>query len=156
MKRHIVTLLIFIITFIHASEIESATFSKSFSLQELFDKSSLIIVGTITKMQSLWNAERTRIFTFVEIEVEEYVKGTGDKTITIRIPGGTAEGIKEVHSGAPSFFEGEKVLLFLDPGRAYSDIVGSRQGKYTIKDNKIVEKGIPVSEFIHQIKVLIE
>ncbi len=154
MKRFIVILGVTIALLFPSIEVRSAIFGKSLSLRELSDKSSLIIVGTIIKLESSWNSERTKIFTFIEIEVEEYIKGSGDKKITIRIPGGTAEGITEVHSGMPTFSEGEKVVLFLDPGRPYSDIVGAYQGKYTIIDDRLLEKGISASEFIQQIKIL--
>lgn len=154
MKKIIAILLITIGIFIPTIEIQSANLGKPLSPQELSDKSSLIIVGTIIKTESSWNAERTKIFTFVEIEVEEYVKGQGDKTITIRVPGGTAEGITEEHTGNPTFSVGEKVLLFLNPGHPYSDIVGAYQGKYTIIDNKLLGKDEPANEFIKRLKIM--
>ena len=154
MKRLIIILLVILSLILFGEEVNSTIFGKPLSFQELTDKSALVIVGTIIKMDSSWNAERTKIFTFIRIDVEDYVKGQGERTLTIRVPGGTADGITEVHSGNPTFSVGEKVLLFLNPGHPYSDIVGAYQGKYTIIDNEVLGKEEPANELIHRLKIM--
>jgi len=154
MKRLIVILMLGVGVFFYAAEAHSVVLQKPFTIQELSEQSLLIVLGTVTKLESSWNPERTKIFTFAEVEVEDYVKGHGGKTVSIRIPGGRADGITEIHAGMSTLCAGAKFLLFLNPGHPYSDIVGASQGKYRIIDGQVLEQEIPVGEFVWRIKGL--
>jgi hypothetical protein len=154
MKKILATLIIILGFWPFVRESHASISSQPLSLQELSDRSSLIVVGAVSKMESLWNPERTKIFTFIQIEVEDYIKGAERELLTVRIPGGTAEGITEVHPGGPTFVEGEKVLLFLAPGDGYSDSAGLNQGTYSILGDRVLGMGGSSGKFIHHIKAL--
>ena len=53
------------------------------------------------------------VFTHVRFTVLEEMKGTGEKTFEIRIPGGEAEGMRTVVAGMPRFTRGQESVLFL-------------------------------------------
>ena len=63
--------------------------------------------------KSDWNQDKTRIFTKVTIQVDEYLKGNNSgKTMVINTPGGEVDGIGELYTHMPSFKDDEDVLVF--------------------------------------------
>jgi len=115
-------------------------------LKSLTDEANTIVMGEVIKEKSYW--EDGKIFTDVTISTKLYLKGAKEDKITVKIPGGTVNKISAMVSDTPSFENGEETLLFLKD----SIIVGSFQGKYTIKDDKVLETGTSLAEFIHEIK----
>jgi len=94
-----------------------------------------------------------RIFTYVHIDVEKYIKGSGQRLIEIKVPGGKVGKITEEVEDTLHFALGEKVILFLKP--TFFRIVGWHQGKYTIRDNRIVGLEVEINEFIKKIQMII-
>jgi hypothetical protein len=125
---------------------------------ELTRTAEVIVRGTVKDMKSEWDEERKFIWTLVTISVSKSIKGDGleQQDIIVKIPGGIVGEIGQQTSDTPVFKKGEEVLLFLKSniykGQNVFHIRGNFQGKYTIKDNKIIEKKIPVDTFIGQIK----
>jgi molybdopterin-binding protein len=126
------------------------------NIEEKTKKASLIVTGTVKSTQSQWEKvnEGRRIFTYVYIEVEKYIKGSGGKQIEIKVPGGKVGEITERASDTPQFTVGERVILFLKSD--FFRVVGWHQGKYTVKDNKVVGLGVEVNEFIDMIQRIID
>lgn len=129
---------------------------KKISLEEKTKKASLIVIGIVKHSQSQWEEldGGKRIFTYAYIDVEKYIKGSGEKLIEIKIPGGKVGEITEEVPDTPHFSLGEKVILFLKP--KFFRVVGWHQGKHTIQDNKVVGLGIEVNKFIKKIKEILE
>jgi hypothetical protein len=125
---------------------------------ELTSTSEAIVRGTVKDMKSEWDEERKFIWTLVTISVSKSIKGEGleQQDIIVKIPGGVVGEIGQRTSDTPIFNKGEEVLLFLKSnvykGQKVFHIRGNFQGKHTIKNNKIIEKEIPVDTFIDQIK----
>ncbi|MBE0461750.1 MAG: hypothetical protein IBX60_08990 [Candidatus Aminicenantes bacterium] len=116
----------------------------------------MIIVGEVLDVRSEWNANRSIIFTYVTVSVEEYIKGSSlVKEIKVKNLGGIVDEIGSLVPDSPSFRKGEKVLLFLQSDR-YSEcfwVVDQVYGKLTVtKENKIIGYGVSLEEFTHRIK----
>lgn len=74
-----------------------------------------IIEGTIERVESKWDEERTSIFTYSDLKIEKYVKGEAfleDKKIQIVIPGGIVGEITQAVEDQPIFHEGKKVRIY--------------------------------------------
>lgn len=81
--------------------------------EQLVEKSAVIVSGTV--LSSTPFDREGAIWTETRVAVARTIKGSAAKTITIHEPGGLlGERISKVF-GTPEFFEGENVLLFLDP-----------------------------------------
>jgi hypothetical protein len=106
-------------------------------LKKLTDSSDLIVVGKVVKQSSQWNEDKTRIFTRVSVNTEEYLKGkSGQKQLTITKPGGEVGDVGELYSHVPEFDDDEEVLLFLKKDKENELVVNKgTQGKYTIRRN---------------------
>jgi len=140
---------------------------KNLSLEDMTKASDAIAVGTVMNKRSQWVGKH--IETTVGIQAREYWKGDLGKSIEITQMGGEVTQplpIAMESQGAPQFFEGENVVLFLQKppkapqgkGAAQPDpksrvpgsykVVGWAQGKYTILpdpqtgENRVIRLGL--------------
>ena len=119
---------------------------------ELTEKAREIVIGHVVDMQSRWNEDRDYIFTYVTVHVDEYVKGGGERSVTIKIPGGAIGDLQLRVSDIPEFAVGEKVVLFLtDEYPDYCDLLGLFQGKYTVVEGRVLERDIELEHFLNEI-----
>jgi hypothetical protein len=89
-------------------------------IKECTDKSYItqaadyIVEGTVEKVESKWNEERTGIFTYTDLRIENYVKGTpfAQNELQIVTPGGTVGGITQAVEDQPIFHVGKKVRIY--------------------------------------------
>jgi len=112
-------------------------------LFERVNQSDLIVVGTVTNIESRWHKARVRsIRTYVTLLPKEYIKGGSQLSeLTIVLPGGTMEDehISLILEDIPGFSVGEEVLVML---RALPDsleyaVVNSIYGKFAFsKDGR--------------------
>ncbi|WP_406661674.1 matrixin family metalloprotease [Methanolobus sp. ZRKC3] len=129
------------------------------TLEELTENATIIFTGKVVEITGEWNEDKTQIYTFITISVDEKLKGIiPGENITIKQLGGTTEIISLYTTDAPQFKPDEEVLLFIRPG--FIPFVGMSQGKFTIENdrngNKIVlENGIPLDEFTDRVKSLV-
>ena len=65
------------------------------------------------RLEAQWLEGRRSIETLVTLEVETYAKGDLGRTVTLRVPGGQMGPYRSVMLGAPTFVEGEEVVVFL-------------------------------------------
>ena len=75
-----------------------------------------IIEGTVEKVESKWNQERTGIFTYTELAIEKYVKGApfAENKLQIVTPGGTVGEISQWVEDQPIFHEGKAVRIYFE------------------------------------------
>ena len=89
-----------------------------------------IIEGTVTGVESRWNEENTGIFTYSDLTVTIYIKGTFLPTNTFQIvtPGGTVGDIAQVIEDQSLFHEGKRVRLYLKKVNDEFSIICGRFG----------------------------
>lgn len=141
---------------IHASAL------KKLSEKELVDLADVIMVGQVDKKEARWVG--SHIETTFGIRAKEYWKGDLGASFEFSQMGGEIERplpITMQADGAPGFFEGEQVILFLEnPKKNPNDkgastlppdsklpasckVVGWAQGKYTIiKDSNTSQEKV--------------
>jgi hypothetical protein len=115
-------------------EIVNATVVMKLSDEDLANQAQTILTGKCTSIKSEWNEERTKIFTYITITPQSFVKYEGKpQTIIIKQPGGEVGDDGMLVDGVPVFEEGEEVLLFLqkDQKGTYRTL-GLSQGKFAI------------------------
>ena len=106
--------------------------------------------------------EDGRIYTRATILVTEHLKGEKSVEVEVTIPGGTVGETTMRMSEAPSFTEGESVILFLK--NSGNRLAGWFQGKYVVVDGiayqsapncgtLIMEGGLPVDELLDTIRM---
>jgi len=124
------------------------------SLEQLVREADTIVLGTVTRQTSAWNAQQTAIYTDVTLTVEEAVKGLPGAEVTFRIAGGVVGEIGMRTSNDPVFQNGEQVIVFLNTARVPAGVVGLHQGKYTVRNGTVTRDGqrMTVADFLDAIR----
>jgi len=112
------------------------------TLEQMSERAESIFLGRVTGTRADWNAERTRIYTYVTLEVDRYLKGgSGSSVATVRLLGGRVGAYLAMVPGTPQFDMGEDVLLFCAGGGARIEtVLGMSLGKFTITADASGEK----------------
>lgn len=129
-------------------------------IKSLSAGADLILTGKVTKQNSTWNKDKTRIFTEVTVEVEEYLKGNNsNKSIVVITPGGEIGEVGELYTHMPRFSNDEDVLLFVKKDKRDLDykVFNGEDGKMTLyTDKKTGEKMTSSNQKISTLKTEIK
>jgi hypothetical protein len=93
-----------------------------------------IVRGTVADVRAEWVDGRRRVETIVTLEVSETFKGDMGGRVSFQVPGGVIGRYRSVTVGAPSFHQGEEVVLFLGaqpPALPY--VLGLGQGVFRVR-----------------------
>ena len=122
---------------------------------DLVAQSSDIVGARVLSIKSQWNPEKNFIFTTVTLQITESYKGTiaVSSTADVIVPGGEVDGVGLGVEHAAKFKPGENIIVFLrsTDGSAYA-VTGWEQGKYTIEQGQVRERGIPLAKFTSEIR----
>ena len=109
--------------FLHVSIIQSQQIATN--LKTLTKNSEVVLIGKVSEQESKWNENKSRIYTDVTIEVNEYLKGkTEEKSITVSHLGGEVGEVGELYTHIPTFKEQEEMVLFVK--------MNKNDGKYRV------------------------
>jgi hypothetical protein len=108
------------------------------SAKDLTAKSTAVFYGKCSKVKCEWNDKKDKIFTYVTVVPEQYIKGNLGSEVTLTVPGGQVGNIRYEVSDMPLFVEGEETVAFVWTNPAGKNLVtGGYQGKMKIeKDSK--------------------
>ncbi len=111
--------------FLHAATLEKLT------LDEMIQKSTAIVRGQV--LSSYAAAQGSFIYTHYRIHVTDRWKGGDQAELDVVVPGGTAGGLRQTFSGAPTLKPGSEYLLFLWTGRSgLTHVMGLTQGLFDL------------------------
>lgn len=110
----------------------TATTLQRYDLRELSVRARQIFLATCVGTGS--EELEGRIFTRVEFEIQEMVKGRDEERVVVYFLGGEYRGTRLHLAGMPTFVEGEDVVLFLTGKDALNNPwpVGLAQGKFRV------------------------
>ena len=114
------------------------------AIKELSRGADVILTGKVTQKISSWDKTKSRIYTKVSLQVDEYLKGTNnDNFVEVIYPGGEVGDVGEIYTHMPTFEDNEEVLVFLKKdliNQGYQVFSGEK-GKITVlRDAKTKEK----------------
>jgi hypothetical protein len=136
----------------------TGTFSQSMQakMKKLSENSDLIVEGKVVQKKSNWNENKTRIYTDVTLQVDEYLKGNqGNKTIVVTTPGGEVGEVGELYTHMPRFENDENVLVFVKENKKSKNykVLNGEEGKMTLYNDKITgEKVTPSNMKMSKLK----
>ncbi len=161
--------------------VAQATVLVATDLTGLARSARVIVRGRVVGVTAQWTEGRRRIISVVSVDALEYLKGDFGPHFELQVPGGTMGRYRSVMAGAPSFKEGQEVILFLagtPPSLPY--LVGFSQGVYRVvadpaSGRRVVtppvlvagataqkitpgdpnRKPLPLNEFTDQVKTLV-
>jgi len=129
-------------------------------IKKLSKGADVILTGKVTKQNSSWNENKTRIYTKATLQVDEYLKGNNNvNSVEVVYPGGEVGDVGELYSHMPRFTNDEQVLVFLKKDQKNKEykVLDGEEGKISvINDSKTGEKitssNIKISHLKAQIK----
>jgi hypothetical protein len=73
------------------------------------------------------------IYTHYQLQVSERYKGAAQSTVDLAIPGGVANGVRQVWDGAPLLESGAEYVFFLWTGKSgLTQVMGLTQGLFSV------------------------
>jgi hypothetical protein len=121
------------VSFLLLARVSGATVLVPTDLKDLSRSAYAIVHGRVVSVQPVWSEDARRIESLVSVSVIDYLKGNLGDTVTVRVPGGEMGRYRTVMVGAPTFREGDEVVLFLGtrpPAMPY--LLGLGQGVYRL------------------------
>lgn len=110
------------------------------SLEDSIRRSTLIVHGTVMKVDTLSDDHRTH--TIATFRIHQALKGTAPHTVSIQQVGGTYKGLSQFVVGIPLLKTGEEWILFLEPisdqskGLHYRLLAGPHGAQKIIKNER--------------------
>jgi len=103
------------------------------SVETLARRADLVVRARAERSVAAASADGKQIHTVTTLRGAERLKGEAGEVIEVRTPGGTLGEITQVVHGAPSFTQGEEVVLFLRrEAAARFTVHGLSLGKFEI------------------------
>ena len=96
----------------------------------LVEKADYVIEGVVESSKSKWNEQKTLIFTYTNILIQKYLKGTPfeENKLQIITPGGEVEGIGQSVEDQPIFHQGKKVRIYFQNTNGEFSIICAQAG----------------------------
>ncbi len=126
-----------LLLFLASPIVAEAATVEPMTLDQMAQRAEAIFLGKVVAQRAEFNAQRNRIYTYVTLTVERFLKGgSGEREMTIRLWGGQVGPYTSIVPGTPQFLEGEEVLLFCSGSRArVPTLLGLSLGKFTLTRN---------------------
>jgi hypothetical protein len=120
------------------------------TLGQLVTGARAIVHGYVVAVEPRWVDGRREIETMVTLHADDYLKGNLGREVTFKVPGGQMGPYRSVMVGAPTFREGDEVVVFLNAqGPTVPWISGLNQGVFRVADDgsgaKIVVPGVSLA-----------
>jgi hypothetical protein len=107
------------------------------SVEELARASDAVVRGRVVKVTARRSSDGKRISTYAEVEADSVWRGTAPSRFTVVARGGVVDGIGEKVFGAPTFAQGEDVVVFLGKtDGSYYRVRGLAQGKFSVANGQ--------------------
>jgi len=148
---------ILITLFIHT---ETHSQSIQAEIKNLSEGADMIVTGKVVDQKSEWSSDKSKIYTNVTIQVDEFLKGSNNQNqIVIKNLGGEVGNVGETYSHVPTFTNEEDVLVFIKKSEKDQSlrVFQGDEGKMTFYQDKktgekVTSKNIKASEMKKEIK----
>ncbi len=119
--------------------VAQASISKEATLEELVERSTVIVDAVPAEFQSRWEdipGVGRRIVTYTRLESISAIAGTTDSTLWVRTLGGHVGNVGQIVEGEAALAIGKRSLLFLRANEGgFQEVVEMAQGHYLIDDS---------------------
>ena len=128
------------------------------SLGELAAGAQTIVHGRVVAIEPRWVEGRRQIETLVTLHADEYLKGALGAELTFKVPGGQLGPYRSVMVGAPTFQEGDEIVVFLNASGVKVVVPGvplAAGGEAEIVRGDPARRRVGLQAFTEQVKALV-
>ena len=145
MNKKLLTITLFTVVVLWSMTLSAyATMVRKLNDEAMVNQAGTIVTGTVTSVKSEWNEDRTKIFTYITITPNNFLKANDmPQQIIIKQPGGEVGEIGMLVEGISVYEQGDEVLLFLKKGRkGFYRTIGLSQGTFSIQTDPVTQRRI--------------
>ena len=124
-------LIAFIVVSLSAPRAEAAIAAAA-TFDQKVDNAAAIIMGRCVKTESRFDPTGRWILTYSTFDVEKSIKGSTGQQVTLVVPGGEVNGIRQETIGVPTFQRGDENVLFLKNTSLGPTVLYFDQGAYGV------------------------
>ncbi len=108
--------------------------ARTLTVEALARASDAVVRGRVERRESRWSTDGMRIHTLVTVQVSAVWRGSAPGRVVVVTPGGEVGDVGQWVDAAPSFADGEEVVVFLArrPSGDF-EVRGMRQGKFRVE-----------------------
>jgi hypothetical protein len=111
------------------------------SLSDMSAKSTAIVRAKVVSSYAAMSGPV--IYTHYQLQVSERYKGGAQSTVDLAIPGGVANGVRQVWGGAPQLDTGDEYVFFLWTGKSgLTQVMGLSQGLFAVAQDGSKDPGV--------------
>src|SRR5437868_2458986 len=118
------------------ASLAAATSLRPISVEQLAQRSQLIVEVRALTSYAHWNSQHTLIFTYTQFQPLRALKGAAATPLLVKQMGGSAGGYTQHVAGVRRWQPGDEAVLFLRPSAAADGsmtVVGLTQGDFRIQ-----------------------
>ena len=120
------------------------------SLSDLISRATLIVQGQVTG--STASSSGSAIYTHYKVTVIQQWKGAAQTTIDVQVPGGAANGLRQIVPGAPQLTTGQQYVFFLWTSRTgMVSTLGFTEGVFNLRKDSsgnVMASQMPTTETV--------
>ena len=114
-----------------------ATTMRPASFDDKVSNAEAILLGRCTATKTMWDPQHRFIVTYATFQVDQSIKGTPTREITVVTPGGSIDGVHQSSVGITPFEKGDERVLFVKNTRLGPTVLYFDQGTYSVaKDDR--------------------
>lgn len=83
------------------------------NVKSLRDEADCVVRGRVVDSRSEWNDERSMIYTFVTLHLDDVLHGNAENPVIVKLFGGVVDDSVITADGEPELNVGDDVILFL-------------------------------------------
>jgi hypothetical protein len=111
------------------------------SLTDMSAKSTAIVRAKVVNSYAVMTGPV--IYTHYQLQVSERYKGAAQPTVDVAIPGGVANGVRQIWGGAPQLDAGSEYVFFLWTGKSgLTQVMGLSQGLFAVAQDGSKDPGV--------------
>jgi hypothetical protein len=116
------------------SGLVGATTLERLSMGDMIRQSTAIVRAKVTGSYTAFRGRE--IYSHYQLQVAENLKGGSNQALDVAIPGGAAQGMRQMVAGAPDLVLGQEYVVFLWTGKSgLTQIIGLSQGLFNVMQN---------------------
>jgi hypothetical protein len=110
----------------------SASVARAVSFNRKVNDADAIVLGKVIRTRSDYDPSKRWILTYATFQVEQSLKGQPTSEVTIAVPGGSMNGVRQETVGVPHYEQGDERVVFVKNTQLGPSVLYFDQGNYNV------------------------
>jgi hypothetical protein len=110
----------------------SASVARAVSFNRKVHDADAIVLGKVVRTRADYDPSKRWILTYATFQVERSIKGQAAGEVTVAVPGGSVNGIRQETIGVPHYEQGDERVIFVKNTQLGPSVLYFDQGNYNV------------------------